>query len=397
MNKFCKRRPTTFHGDTNPVVVETWPNEVKMILRTLGITQGRDRVALATYQLKGEARYWWDLMEATHAIVTMTFDEFETLFLDKYFPTPLRLAKEQEFLNLKQGTMTVTQYAAKFEELSRYAQTAIATEDKKPMRFEWGLTIARRAVVAQAFTTYAEVVKCALRLESKEMDFKTRWRKTTGSTGGPIRTQPSNNNRGPYPTKPSNPPQNNQPWKTAILESSKPKRADFDVILGMDWLSAHRAVIDCHQKTVTTHTSEGTCFRFKGDKQIASSTTKRSRWQNQLFGWLASLQMEETDRMELGLPHIVCEYADVFPKELPSLPPQRKIDFSIELQPGITPISMAPYRMAPAELKELKTQLQELLDKGFIRPSTSPWRAPALFVKKKEGTLRLCINYGKLN
>ncbi|XP_058223132.1 uncharacterized protein LOC131332840 [Rhododendron vialii] len=148
MNEFCKRRPPTFHGDTNPVVAETWLNEVKMILRTLGITQDGSRVALTTYQLKGEVRYWWDLMEVTHAIATMTFAEFETLFLDKYFPTPLRLAKEQEFLNLKQGTMIVTQYAAKFKELSRYAQTAVATEDKKARRFEWGLTTARRAVVA---------------------------------------------------------------------------------------------------------------------------------------------------------------------------------------------------------------------------------------------------------
>ncbi|XP_058189218.1 uncharacterized protein LOC131306809 [Rhododendron vialii] len=165
----------------------------------------------------------------------------------------------------------------------------------------------------------------------------------------------------------------------------------------MDWLSAHRAVIDCYQKTVTAHTSEGTCFRFKGDRRMASSTTKRSRWQNQLFGWLASLQMEETDRMELGLPHIVCEYADVFPEELSGLPPQREIDFSIEFQLGTAPISMAPYIIALAELKELKTQLQELLDKGFIRPSTSPWGAPALFVKKKDGILRLCIDYRKLN
>ncbi|XP_058192088.1 uncharacterized protein LOC131309478 [Rhododendron vialii] len=108
MNEFCKRRPLTFHGDTNLIVAETWLNEVKMILRTLGITQDGDRVALTTYQLKGEARYWWDLMEVTHAIATMTFAKFETLFLDKYFPTPLRLAKEQEFLNLKQGMMIVT-------------------------------------------------------------------------------------------------------------------------------------------------------------------------------------------------------------------------------------------------------------------------------------------------
>ncbi|XP_058216787.1 uncharacterized protein LOC131327659 [Rhododendron vialii] len=229
MNEFCKRRPPTFHGDTNPIVAETWLNEVKMILRTLGITQDGDRVALATYQLKGEARYWRDLMEATHAIATMTFAEFETLFLDKYFPTPLRLAKEQEFLNLKQGTMTVTQYTAKFEELSHYALTSIPTEDKKARRFEWGLTTARKAVVAQAFTTYAEVVKCALRLESEETDFKTRWRKATSGTGGPIRTQPPNNNRGPYPTKPSIPPQSNQSWETATPGHGEPQRGSQDI------------------------------------------------------------------------------------------------------------------------------------------------------------------------
>ncbi|XP_058216756.1 uncharacterized protein LOC131327626 [Rhododendron vialii] len=229
MNEFCKHRPLTFHGDTNPVVAETWLNEVKMILRTLEITQNGDRVALATYQLKGEARYWWDLMEATHAVATMTFAEFETLFLDKYFPTPLRLAKEQEFLNLKQGTMTVTQYAAKFEELSRYALTSIPTEDKKARRFKWGLTTARKAVVAQAFITYAGVVKCALRLESEEADFKTRWRKATSSTSGPIRTQNLSDDRGPYSTKPFTPSQNNQPWRTTNPENGEPKRGGRDI------------------------------------------------------------------------------------------------------------------------------------------------------------------------
>ncbi|KAI8534755.1 hypothetical protein RHMOL_Rhmol10G0121400 [Rhododendron molle] len=94
MNEFCKRRPPTFNGDTNPTVAETWLNEVKVILDTLEITRDGDRVALATYQLRGEASYWWELMEATHAKATMTFVEFETLFLDKYFPTPLGLAKE---------------------------------------------------------------------------------------------------------------------------------------------------------------------------------------------------------------------------------------------------------------------------------------------------------------
>ena len=93
----------------------------------------------------------------------------------------------------------------------------------------------------------------------------------------------------------------------------------------------------------------------------------------------------------------MCEYVDVFLDELPGLPPQRVVDFDIELHPGTSPISMTPHRMTPVELRELRVQLQELLDKGFIRPSTSPWGALVLFAKKKDKTLRLCIDYRQLN
>ena len=94
---------------------------------------------------------------------------------------------------------------------------------------------------------------------------------------------------------------------------------------------------------------------------------------------------------------VVREFSDVFPKDLPGIPIDREIEFSIDLLPGTSPISKAPYRMALTELKELKEQLQELLEKGFIRPSASPWGAPVLFMKKKDGTMRLCINYRELN
>jgi hypothetical protein len=94
---------------------------------------------------------------------------------------------------------------------------------------------------------------------------------------------------------------------------------------------------------------------------------------------------------------VVCEYMDVFPDELPGLPPDREVEFVIELQPGTTPISKSSYRMPPKELAELKKQLQEFLDEGYIRPSSSPWGCPALFVKKKDGSLRLCVDYRPLN
>ena len=94
-----------------------------------------------------------------------------------------------------------------------------------------------------------------------------------------------------------------------------------------------------------------------------------------------------------GWRTIMCYRNSLFPDEIPGLPPKRDIDFTIELVPGAAPVSKAPYRMSTPEMLELKMQLQELLEKNYIRPSVSPWGAPVLFVKKKDGTLRLCIDY----
>jgi len=94
---------------------------------------------------------------------------------------------------------------------------------------------------------------------------------------------------------------------------------------------------------------------------------------------------------------VVCEYPDVFPEKLHGIPPDREVEFGIDLLPGTQPIPIPPYRMAPTKLKELKEQLRDLLDKGFIRPSCSPWGAPMLFVKKKYGSLCLCVDYRQLN
>ena len=91
------------------------------------------------------------------------------------------------------------------------------------------------------------------------------------------------------------------------------------------------------------------------------------------------------------------DYPDVFPEELPGMPPDRDIEFLIDLIPGTGPIAKGPYRMPPQELEELKKQIRELQAQGFIRPSSSPWGAPVLFVEKKDGTLRMCVDYRSLN
>ena len=173
---------------------------------------------------------------------------------------------------------------------------------------------------------------------------------------------------------------------------------DFDIVLGMDWLSKHRATLDCYKKEVRLVRPEEPSVIFRGiRREIASSlinamtTSKMIRKDCQGYLAFVADRRQEGTRLE-DIP-IVKE----FPDDISGLPPDRAIEFVIELIPGTEPISIPPYRMAPAELKELKAQLEELLRKGFIRPSTSPWGAPVLFVKKKYGSLRFCIDYRQLN
>jgi hypothetical protein len=140
----------------------------------------------------------------------------------------------------------------------------------------------------------------------------------------------------------------------------------MDIILGADWMTHHRLVLDVAGRAleIRSPTSEDLVLYLPNQHSIQS----------------CAFAMMESPVKKIP---VVCEYADVFTDELPGMPPDRDIEFAIMLQPGTTLISKRPYRMPPAELTELKTQLQELLDKGFIRPSTLPWGCPALFVKKE--------------
>ena len=178
---------------------------------------------------------------------------------------------------------------------------------------------------------------------------------------------------------------------------------DYDLILGMDFLGKYNASIECRKRKVIFDPEGETRFEFVGDprkktKLFLSAMKAQKMLANGCIGFLANIvDKRKEDKLGIGDVPIVQEFEEVFPEDLPGLPPDREIEFEIELAPGTGPISKAPYRMAPAELKELHKQLQELLDKGFIRPSHSPWGAPVLFVKKKDGTMRLCIDYRELN
>ncbi|XP_074306451.1 uncharacterized protein LOC141641698 [Silene latifolia] len=178
----------------------------------------------------------------------------------------------------------------------------------------------------------------------------------------------------------------------------------FDIVLGMDWLSKNHVMVNCHEKSLTITKPNGNEILFqnhksnKNNNRIISFLKVLNLLRQGCKGYLCDVcSCLEAEPNLTSIP-VVKEFSDVFPEEIPGMPPYREVDFTIELIPGSAPISKSPYRMAPAELKELKIQLDELLlEKGYIKPSTSPWGAPVLFVKKKDGSLRLCIDYRELN
>ncbi|GJT18963.1 putative reverse transcriptase domain-containing protein [Tanacetum coccineum] len=183
----------------------------------------------------------------------------------------------------------------------------------------------------------------------------------------------------------------------------------FDVIIGMDWLTKYHGVIIYDEKIVRVPFGrEMLIFQGNGNNQreesrlnIISCTKAQEYLSKGCDVFLAHITTKEAkDKSEgkrLEDVPIVRDFPEVFPEDLPGIPPARQVEFQIDLVPGAAPVARAPYRLAPSEMKELAEQLQELSDKGFIRPSSSPWGAPVLFVKKKDGSFRMCIDYRELN
>ncbi|KAL0562098.1 hypothetical protein IC582_002548 [Cucumis melo] len=515
-----------------------WLSSLETIFRYMKCPEDQ-KVQCAVFMLTDRGTAWWETTERMLGgdVSQITWQQFKESFYAKFFSASLRDAKRQEFLNLEQGDMTVEQYDAEFEMLSRFAPEMIATEAARADKFVRGLRLDIQGLV-RAFrpATHADALRLAvdLSLQERANSSKTAGR---GSTSGQKRKAeqqpvpvPQRNFRpggcqreavvyhlweAPFgrclfgtrtcfkcrqeghtadrcPLRVTGIAQNqgagaphqgrvfatnrteaekagtvvtgtlpvlghyalvlfdsgsshsfissafvsharleveplhhilsvSTPSGECMLSREKVKACqieivghvievtlivldmlDFDVILGMDWLAANHASIDCSRKEVTFNPPSMASFKFKGGgskslPQVISAIRASKLLSQGTWGILASVVDTREADVSLSSEPVVRDYPDVFPEKLPGLPPHREVEFAIELEPGTVPISRAPYRMAPAELKELKVQLQELLDKGFIRPSVSPWGAPVLFVKKKDGSMRLCIDYRELN
>ena len=177
---------------------------------------------------------------------------------------------------------------------------------------------------------------------------------------------------------------------------------DFDVVLSMDWLSHHKATLDCYKKELKFHRLGKLEEKFSGIRRELSSSmisalAAQRMLRNDCQGYLAYVVETGMEGTLVDEIPVVRVFPYVLLNDIPGLPPDREVEFTIDLIPRTEPISIPPYRMDPVELRELKAQLEELLRKGFIRPSISPWGALVLFVKMKDGSLRLCMDYMQLN
>jgi hypothetical protein len=153
----------------------------------------------------------------------------------------------------------------------------------------------------------------------------------------------------------------------------------------MNWLTKYQASLSYDKRAVKLVT-------LSGEEVLVELVLSRPREgsYHQVIAHIEEIKPSEAI-------NVVSEFPDAFLEELPGMPPERKVEFAIELIPGTTPISKRAYRVSGPELVELKKQILELLGKGYIRPSTLPWAVPVLFVEKKDGTKRMCIDYRSLN
>jgi hypothetical protein len=153
----------------------------------------------------------------------------------------------------------------------------------------------------------------------------------------------------------------------------------------MVWLSKHKVLIDCAKKSIKLTTLEGKEMEFVTEPVVTAK------------GVANRVKVNQLDASQGSEVPVVNKFPDVFPEELPGMPPDRDVEFLTELKPSTSPIYKTPYRMVTPELVELKEHIKELLEKGFIHPSSSLWGAPVIFVPKKDGTQRLCVDYRSLN
>nr|GEZ72438.1 putative reverse transcriptase domain-containing protein [Tanacetum cinerariifolium] len=253
------------------------------------------------------------------------------------------------------------------KELATLCPIMVSDYEKMMEAFIGGLP---RSIKGNVTASKPQTLEEAINITQRLMDLVCRKSTNNNAQGRAYMLRDRNDHRDPNVATGLHLTLLNQAFKINLMPI---KLGSFNVIIGMDWLSKYHAKIICDEKVV--HIS------IEGETLIIR----------------AQVMEKKSEDKRLENIAVVREFPNVFPEDLPGLPQVRQVEFQIDLIPRAAPVARAPYRLAPSEMQELSDQLQELADRGFIRPSTLPWGAPALFVKKKDGSFRMCLDYRELN
>ncbi|GJS73830.1 putative reverse transcriptase domain-containing protein, partial [Tanacetum coccineum] len=340
---FMKCKPLYFKGTEGVVELTQWFERMETVFR-ISNCSAENQIKFATCTLLAGALTWWNshVMTVTHDVAySMTWVNLKKKMTDKYCPRNEMKKLEAELWNLKVIGTDVVKYNQRFQELALLCVRMFPEEADKIERYVGGLPdMIHGNIVASKPKTMQEAIEMATELMDKRVSTMAE--------------RQAENKRKSENTSRSNQNQQQQPNK--------------------------------RQNTGRAYTAgSGDKKQYGGSRPLCSKCNYHHD----------GLQRKGVVVGNAGgNPDNVIA---VFPEDLPGLPPTRQVEFQIDLVPGAAPVARAPYRLAPSEMKELSEQLKELSDKGFIRPSSSPWGAPVLFVKKKDGSFRMCIDYRELN
>ncbi|KAK8918385.1 hypothetical protein KSP39_PZI021868 [Platanthera zijinensis] len=423
---FKRLNPPSFNDSHDFFVISEWLSQMKKHFEYAGVPETQ-KVHLAAYQLTEDACTWWLQRHSLLNSSAMTWEQFKNALMEKFLSSVERDKLAERFLSLQQPDRTVTEYEIEFSRLSLLAAEFVPDESKKISHFAKGLRHDfRQHVVAHGATTYAETVGAALKVEAIELE-RTAKKVQHGTS----------NAAAPDHKRKSAPPQDQGPKSQEVCAYCH--KIGHTVLVCLSLLKKQKMVVPAQQPQVTLASASSvcvyckksghlvrdcrrklnTCFRCgQFGHQIKDCPVKESPVLAQSLQAISGAQdkgkavLNVTTQGEAltstsvisnavipqleSIP-IASEFPDVFPAELLGMPPDREVEFSIDVEPGTRPISKTPYRMTPRELEELRSQLDELLERGYIRPSSSPWGAPVLFVKRKDRSMRLCIDYRDLN
>eukprot|EP00253_Pinus_taeda_P036316 PITA_36316 len=440
--EFRKINPPHFDGEQEEAA-EAWLINMNKYFQLYEYDHNL-KARLAIFQLQGKATLWWEEVKIVKGVTeqTITWENFQSYFKERYLTERFYDEKAREFHDLRLGQQTMDEFITRFTSLLRYVPY-IREEKAKVQRFFSSLPpYMRERIEFDNPKSMDEAIRkariCYQQSKQKGETAGRKWNEKKGFKSiGHNKGNRSGKGNGKGPNSRSTP-------RTASKFRTVNESKISEQHARLDSEGAVRPPVQCWgcgglhyvknypRRKGTEHLSqihEASTVDEVGRSvpRINAALNNRQAEYNQPWSnlkpvkfknpWLVQLAtgakrrvttkindcsftiagqpvMVDLNVLPLGSYDILI---DVFPKEIPGLPPKRNIDFTIELVPGTPPVSRAPYRMSVPKLTELKMQLQELLDKNYIRPSVSPWGAPVLFVKKKDGTLQMCIDYRQLN